>query len=186
MNTDYLKFLNKERLKAKEELDSARIRLNLIMFEEFKCRKNLVETEIGGLLISKIAASYMFTEDEGEKTSRKKSLATHISDMFGIKYVKILTVHQFGFDARSHCIRFSFGRKKEIYEIEVPNLNSSYWTLAELPSQMDSDKILDLIYYMDIRVRSVRASNGPSYVCDEITSFLKDPDGYRSIFNKTE
>lgn len=186
MNTDYLKFLNKERLKAKEELDSARIRLNLIMFEEFKCRKDLVANEIGGLLISKSAASYMFTEDEEEKAARKKSLATYISDMFNIKYVKVLTVHQFGFDARSHCIRFSFGRKKELYEIEVPNLNSSYWTHDTLPSKMDTDKILDLIYYMDIRVRSVRASNGPSYVCDEITSFLKDPDGYRSVFNKTE
>lgn len=186
MNTDYLKFLNTERLKAKAELDSAKIRLNLIMFEEFKCRKDLVANEIGGLLISKSASSYLFTEDEGEKTSRKKVLATHISDMFGIKYVKVLTVHQFGFDARSHCIRFSFGRKKELYEIEVPNLNSSYWTLTELPSQMDSDKILDLIYYMDIRVRSVHTINGASSVCSEITSFLNDPDGYRSVFNKTE
>ena len=186
MNTDYLKFLNKERLKAKAELDSARVRLNLIMFEEFKCRKDLVANEIGGLLISKSASSYLFTEDEGEKASRKKSLATYISDMFNIKYVKVLTVHQFGFDARSHCIRFSFGRKKEIYEIEVPNLNSSYWTLSELPSKIDTEKILDLIYYMDIRVRSVHSNDGDvSSVCSEITSFLNDPDGYRSIFSKT-
>lgn len=178
MAFNYLKFLNDERLKAKEELDSSKLKLNLIMFEQFKEQQSIIHSVFDFRMMAKAAYSCIGVTDDEENTKCKKVLATYISDFFGVKSITVLNAYQYGYDARCYSIRFTAGKEKACYELEIPNLNATYWNRDEAPSKIKTDDILDMLYYMNVRLRSVKGSEKCS-VCDEICAYLDDADKFR-------
>lgn len=182
MAFNHLKFLNDERLKAKEELDSAKLKLNLIMFEQFKEQQNIIHAAFDFRMMAKAAYSCIGVTDDEENKKCKKVLATYISDFFGVKSITVLNVWQYGYDARCYSIRFTVGKEKTCYELEIPNLNATYWLKDEIPSKMKADDILEMLYYMNVRLRSVKGSEKCS-VCDEICVYLDDADKFRQALS---
>lgn len=182
MAFDYLKFLDNERLKAKEELDSAKLKLNLIMYEQFKEQQNIIHAAFDFKMIAKSAQSCIGITDADEDKKYKKTLATYISDYFGVGGIKVINVYQYGYDTRSYSIRFNTVGKA-CYELEVPNLTSIYWMEDKSASRRKADDISELIYCMDVRLRSVKGSERAS-ICEDISSYLKDPDGFRNVLKE--
>lgn len=73
MAFNYLKFLNDERIKAKEELDSAKLKLNLIMFEQFKEQQSIIHSAFDFSMMAKAACSCIGVTDDEQNTKCKKS-----------------------------------------------------------------------------------------------------------------
>lgn len=184
MNNDYLRFLTKERLKAKEELDSAKIKLRLLLHEEIQEQKNILTNDIGILTLSRSISNYLNAIDEKKNRAAKESVKVHLEDYFGINDVKLLTVVRFYEDIR-YSVKFKFAGGETCYEIEVPNFNSSYWELPHcgMASKCDTDTLLERIQYMDVKMLTVK-SNGKVSICDPFADYLTDPDKFCDIFKR--